>query len=273
MAEPFVFRFAPGEHGEPEVMYVADVRCECGLCGHVQMQRFYHSTPFHPLTLDGLVVLARRVHRAAGYDCENCGEHVGAEHVSDAALTYGCPDDAGLIRIFIEQPNDAEPKLIYELVADRRLDPQALPGWAPSTERGVVYTKLTEELVERELGRAFNPKLLWIELFDDWQADPDGGAYAKAAPGYWLVLDGDEDLASDLAADIEDDQFRRAYDDGDLMVIALVDSVPAQLATHSYPSRCPGAGSPGCPTRRVHCSRMEMPGQKPTFLATGSSRR
>ena len=36
MAEPFVFRFAPGEHGEPEVMYVADVRCECGTTSKVQ---------------------------------------------------------------------------------------------------------------------------------------------------------------------------------------------------------------------------------------------
>ncbi len=240
MAEPFVFRFAPGERGEPEVMYVADVCCECGLCGHVQMQRFYHATPFHPLTLDALVALARELHHKAGYECENCGEAVGPQHVTDAALTYGCPDDAGLIRIFVEQPSDADPTLVYELVPRRRLDPQELPGWAPASERGVVCPRLTEDAVERELGRTFNAKLLWIELFDDWQADPEGGAYAKAAPGYWLVLDADEDLAGELAADIEDEQFRRAYDDGDLMSITLADSVPTQLATHSHPEHMPG---------------------------------
>lgn len=240
MAEPFVFRFSPGENGEPEVMYVADVRCECGLCGHVQMQRFYHSTPFHPLTVDGLRAIALHAHHKAGYECENCGEEVGPEHVTEASVTYGCPDDAGLIRIFVHDPTGDEPGVEYELVPRRRLDPQELPGWQPSDERGVVIDRLTEAAVDRELGRAFNPKLLWLELFDDWQADPEGGAYAQAADGYWLVIDETEELAGDLADGIEDEAFCEAYDDGDLMVISLADAVPTHLATHSRPADMPG---------------------------------
>jgi hypothetical protein len=241
MAEPFVFRFAPGENGAPEVMYVADVRCECGLCGHAQMQRFYHSTPIHPLTVEHLRELALGVHLKAEYDCENCGEVVGPEQVRDSVLTYGFPDDAGLIRIFVSEPSEqSEARVEYELVPRRRLDPQELPGWEPTAERGVVHANLSEAVVERELGRAFSPKLLWIELFEDWQEDPEGGAYACAAPGYWLVLDQSEQLAGELAESIDDAEFCEASDAGDLMVIALVDSVPEALATHSYPEQMPG---------------------------------
>jgi hypothetical protein len=240
MAEPFVFRFAPGEHGEPEVMYVADVRCACGLCGHVQMQRFYHSTPFHPLRVEGVTELALEVHEKADYECENCGEDVGPEHVVQAALTYGFPDAAGTIRAFVNDPGTDDATVEYELTANRRLDPQELPGWTPDSDRGAVYPRLNESIIEREFDRVFNPKLLWIELFEDWEEDPEGGAFACAAPGYWLVIDETEQAASELADEIEDQAFRKAYDDGDLMVIGLVDAAPRNLATHSYPEEIPG---------------------------------
>ena len=239
MAEPFVFRFAPGEHGEPEVMYVADARCECGLCGHVQMQRFYHSTPFHPLTVQGLGELLERVPDKAGYECENCGEEVGPEHVAQAGLMYGFPDDAGVIRGYLDRTAD-ETAVEWELQPNRRLDPQELPGWQPDPERGAVVARLSEHAVEDEFSRVFNPKLLWLELFEDWRADPEGGAFACAAPGYWLVIEETEELASELADDIDDEDFRDAYDDGDLMVIPLGDAVPQQLATHSHPEEIPG---------------------------------
>lgn len=240
MAEPFVFRFAPGAQGEPEVMYVADVRCACEVCGHPQMQRFYHSTPFHSLTIEALEDIAMHVHLDAGYECENCGEAVGPASVERSALTYGFPDDAGIIRIFVDSPNTIEPELQFELEADRRLDPQALPGWSPDAERGVVGEVLREEFIEDELGRVFNPKLLWIELFEDWSVDPEGGAFARAADSYWLVIEENEQLASELADEIDDDDFRSGYDDGDLMVIGLTDAAPTQLATHQYPEQIPG---------------------------------
>jgi hypothetical protein len=240
MAEPFVFRFAPGAHGEPEVMYVADVRCACGLCGHVQMQRFYHATPFHPLTVEGVAELAARVHDKADYECENCGEAVGPDHVTKAALTYGFPDGAGIIRAFVDEPGTEDVTIEYELTPDWRLDPQALPGWTPDSDRGPVYPRLTETIIEREFGRVFNPKLLWIELFEDWRDDPEGGAFACAAPGYWLLIDDSEQAASELAEDIDDQAFRDAYDNADLMVIPLVDAAPQNLATHKYPDKIPG---------------------------------
>src|SRR5690554_1205078 len=247
MAEPFVFRFAPGAHGAPEVMYVADVRCECGLCRHTQMQRFYHSTPLHPLTLAHLGKLVAEVPQKADYECENCGEHVGPAQVCDAVLTYGFPDDTGVIRAYVSIPHrrhEAQlaeraaeaPKVEYELISRRRLDPQELPGGEPS----VVKKRLDEGVVERILGRAFSPKLLWVELFEDWQEDPDGGAYACAAPGYWFFIDQTEDLAGELAESIDDPDFCAASNAGDLMVIPLLDSLPATLATHRYPEDMPG---------------------------------
>lgn len=252
MTEPFVFRYSPGEDGDPEVMYVADVRCECGLCGHVQMQRFYHATPFHSLTIEGLVALCGEVHLKADYECENCGEQVGPKHVVQAALTYGFPDDAGIIRAFIDDPATDEASVQYELLAPRRLDPQALPGWEPS-EDGVVYPRLTEPIIEREFGRAFNPKLLWVELFEDWQTDPEGGAFARAAPGYWFLLEESEEAAGELAEEIDDDDFCEAYENGELMVIALADAVPHQLATHEYPETMPGRWHTWLPqTAREH---------------------
>lgn len=239
MAEPFVFRFSPGEGAIPQVMYVADVRCECGLCKHIQMQRFYHATPLHPLTVGYLGEIARAVYLKAGYDCENCGEAVGPDEVKQAALTYAFPDDAGVIRIFVSDPL-GEPALEYELRARRRLDPQELPGWRADPARGRVFSQLQEELIEREFKRVFSPKLLWVELFEDWREDPDGGAYAEAGPGYWLVLDRDEDLAGELAESIDDQGFHDALEDGDLMVVSLVDSAPAALATHAHPERMAG---------------------------------
>lgn len=220
-------------------MYIADVRCECGLCGHVQMQRFYHSTPFHPLSVERLGQLLAEVPHKAGYECENCGEEVGPEHVAQAALTYGFPDDAGIIRGYLDR-SGTQPFVEFELQANRRLDPQELPGWTPKAERGIACDRLTESSIERAFDRVFNPKLLWLELFEDWAADPEGGAFACAAPGYWLVIEETEQAASELAEEIDDEDFRDAYDDGDLMVIALADSTPAQLATHSHPEQIPG---------------------------------
>lgn len=251
MAEPFVFRFAPGEHGIPQVMYVADVRCECGLCGHPQMQRFYHATPLHPLTVEVLAALAREVYLKAGYECENCGEFVGPQHVHDAALTYGFADDAGVIRAFVVGPAhksaagvqpgaEGEGAMKFELIARRRLDPQELPGWQPAAERGVVSARLSEAVVERELGRAFSPKLLWLELFEDWREDPEGGAFAQAGPGYWLLLEKTELLAGELGEAIEDEEYRQASDAGDIMVIDLLESTPEGLATHARPEAMPG---------------------------------
>src|SRR5690554_4757247 len=103
MAEPFVFHFRPGENSAPEVMYIADVSCRCGLCGNEQYQRFYHATPFHSFTPAVFDRLLGEIHNKADYECENCGTPVTGEHVLKAALTYGFVDDSGVICGYIDK--------------------------------------------------------------------------------------------------------------------------------------------------------------------------
>lgn len=239
MAEPLVFRFAPGIDGHPGLMYMADLRCVCALCGHPQMQRFYHATPFHELTLEGLDELAGVVHRKAGYECENCGDPVGPEAVEAAALSFGFADDAGLIRIFVDAPNE-DGRRQYELVRKRRLDPQELIGWRADPERGQVVEALDDFDVEEVFGRVFSPKLLWVELFSDWLEDPEGGALARVSDACWIVVEESEEMASELVEEIEDEEFDEYFVDARLVVVPLRGSVPRGLATHEYVEHMPG---------------------------------
>jgi hypothetical protein len=237
MAEPFVFHFRRGPKGHPEVMYMADVECRCGLCGHVQLQRFYHAVDFHSLTLERFEDLADTVYDKAQYDCENCGTGVGPEQVHRTALTYGFADDAGLVRIFDDL--DADERR-YQLVPGRRLDPQEIPMFAPSPGQGVEVDALNDNVLDRYLGRPFNIKQAWIELIADWLEDPEGGAYARIGEGLWVVIDESEELANQLTDEIEDALFFEHQDDADLMVIALGDSVPMEIATHRHPEQMHG---------------------------------
>ncbi|MFU8804218.1 MAG: hypothetical protein ACNA8W_10445 [Bradymonadaceae bacterium] len=231
MAEPFVFHFRRGPQGRPEVMYMADVECRCGLCGHVQLQRFYHATDFHSLTLEALEELADVAYEKASYECENCGTAVGPDHVRKSALTYGFADDAGLIRIFDDM--EAEVRR-YQLMPQWRLDPQEIPRFVPDPEKGVEIEELDDAVLDRVLGRPLNIKEAWIELFEDWLEDPEGGAYARFCPGLWAVIDESEELANQLTDEIEDELFFEHDEHADLMVIALGDSVPQDLATHRH---------------------------------------
>lgn len=241
MAEPFVFHFKPGPDGRPEILYILDLDCICGLCGHKQFQRFYHSTPFHSLTLTGLEKRVTEGPLKAGYECENCGEAVGANQVGRTALTYGFADDAGLLQIF-DDLNEKTRR--YEITARRRLDPQATPRWAPDEEAPEegrwTPEELTDDIVEDCLGRPFNLKLAWRDLLEDWLDDPEGGAYSRLAKDLWVVTDGDEQAASELAQEITDQDFWDAYDEGDLAVISLHDSIPTGLATHEHPDLLSG---------------------------------
>lgn len=251
MPQPLVFRFAPGAHGQPEVVYMADLRCECDSCGHPHIQRFYHSTPFHPLTLSELQQLGAEAHEAAEYECEHCGEDVGPGGVRDAALTYGFPDDAGVIRIFVDDPND-EAAMGYELVHRRRLDPQELPGWQPDPERGEVLERVDEFDVEDIFERVFSPKLLWCDIFSDWLEDPDGGAFVRISQSCWIVIDESEEMASELVEEIEDPEFDREFVDGQLVVVPLLDATPESLATHEHPETMPGRWRTWLPEAAQH---------------------
>lgn len=222
-------------------MYIVDLDCACNLCGYEQFQRFYHDVPFHSLTLPDLEDLADRAPLKAGYECENCGQPVGANEVRHATLTYGFADDAGIIRIFDDLLDRTRS---YELTSRRRLDPQAVPRWAPDRDAHHSGHHVTDEIdeliVESLLDRPFNIKLAWRDLLEDWIDDPEGGAFSRVSPGLWIVIDEDEDAADLLVDEIDDDDFWEAYDDGDLAVISLHDCLPHDLITHGRPELMAG---------------------------------
>lgn len=237
MAEPFVFHFRPGENAAPEVMYMADVYCRCGLCGNEQYQRFYHATPFHSFTPAAFDRLLGEIHNKADYECENCGTPVTGEHVLNSALTYGFVDDSGVICGYIDQISGERS---YQLIPKRRLDPQEMPRWQPSPDFGVALDQLDDSSVDHVLDRPFNAKLAWIDLFEDWLQDPQDGAYARIAPGFWIMIDESEDAANSVTAEIEQAQPFDGYEYGDMMIIALTDSIPEGLATHEKPQTMSG---------------------------------
>jgi hypothetical protein len=239
MSQRPTFRFAPGAHGQPEVRYVVDLMCECGVCGQDASRHHSETTLFHPLTLDGLRELAEDACELAGFGCEECSERVGPANVVRAVVTYGFPDDAGQIRIFVDGPF-GERRFRYELIEQDGRESNALPRWKPDDERGEVLDAIDEYDIEDIYGRVFSPKVLWGEIFSDWLKDPDGGAFARMSPACWLVIDESEQMASELVEDIEDVEFDDQFIDGNLWVVPLLDSTPTGLATHDHPEHLPG---------------------------------
>ena len=166
MAEPFVFHFSPGLDGAPLLMVIADLDMACGLCKHPQIQRFYHATPFEDLTVSTYKELVATTYLKGGYECENCGEQCGPEHVERSTLTLGFPDDSGLIRGFWSR--DAGVR--YVLIPERRLDPQALPGFSPPPE---ARETLTEADILSRLGRPLSLRMCWRGLADQALSEAD----------------------------------------------------------------------------------------------------
>lgn len=242
MTEPFVFHFKPGPQGRIEAMYMLDLDCACGLCGHEQLQRFYHSTPFHELTVPTLEQLADSAALKAGYECENCGEAVGADEVRHSCLTFGFADDAGIIRIFDDLSEQARS---VELTARRRLDPQAMPRWSADPEAHGeghwVVDELDERTVRRRLGRPINAKLAWRDFLSErLEADSTAG-WTRIATGLWAVAAPDVEAAREVADGIDDEQFQRTREDGELAAAELDDAVPDGLPTHPSPTTLEGA--------------------------------
>lgn len=228
MAEPFVFHFRRGEGGAPEQMYLADIRAECGLCRHVQVQRYYHSTPVHPVTIATLTRLATSVAQKTTFECPNCGSEVGPEHALSTAFTWAFPDDTGLIRGFM--PDAADPtSLRWQFAPHWRLDPQELPGWEP-VEGEPTLAMLDDEVVEEALGRVVNVKSAIREALCDWLDDPTGGAIATVAPDMTLIAAGPDATLDELAAEL----------DPAGVGIGLDDAVPTDLPTHREPAEISG---------------------------------
>ncbi len=229
MTEPFVFHFTPGAGGCPEVMYILDLDCRCGLCRHEQFQRFYHSTPFHELTIPGLERLVDNGTLKAGYRCENCGEAVGASDVRNVCLIYGFSDDAGVIRIF----DDLETgRRRHELTGHRRLDPQTVPRWSADADAFSsdhrVIDRLDESTVEEMFDRPFNVKLAWRDLTTEWLAgDRHGATTVRIGPHLRAIVAADEGAVSGETAD-------------DWELIGLDETDPLNLVDHRDPTQLCG---------------------------------
>ncbi|MEM1347313.1 MAG: hypothetical protein AAGI01_02070 [Myxococcota bacterium] len=245
MAEPFVFHFSPGPSGRPRVLYIVDLDCACGLCGHPQLQRFYHAAPFHPFTLGRFLDLIATAPFKADGECEQCGSAVHADHVLRWAVRYGFTDDAGEVVGYASLDSGSEP--VFQVWPRRRLDPQVQPRHTPD-EGAAILDTFDDEICVREFGRTFHVKTLWRELFEDYFEDPSGGAWVQAAPRYWLCVDRTEEGLDAILDDLLD-----AQDDAhELVVVSMHDAVPNDLPTHDDPLRMPGHLGLWWPDRAVH---------------------
>lgn len=236
MAEPFVFYFKPAHDGRPLLMYIADLSCACGVCKHPQIQRFYHATDFHSFTLTRLDELADEAATKAGYECENCGEMVGVDGVNKTTVTVGFPDETGLLRAFTDLESDTR---TYQLVEDRRLDPQELPGFG-ANEASPIYDALDDALVEERLGRPTNLKVAWRHFLEGFCEHRDEGWTRLGRGIVAYVTEGSLDELVEVSfAEDEGLQADEALEDAYL--IDLEESVPDELATHENPEEIVGA--------------------------------
>lgn len=233
MAEPFVFHFKPRPDGFPEVMTIVDLQGICALCQHDEIQRFYRALPFHSMTFDKLLELARGVDAWAEYECANCGSEVGPDQVVASAMVWGFADDSGLIRIF-RRGDDEQ----YQLAPGLRLDPQELPGFEPDPNQGTIVETFDADAVEDLLGRPFSIKRAIRELLVEvWR---EGGGWAPFGKGLWLVADRDAERLQDHVDEIGDPSFRDATEADSLVSIDLLDSAPHGLETLHDPVGMPG---------------------------------
>lgn len=228
MAEPFVFHFRRGDAGQPEQLYIADIRAECGLCRHVQVQRYYHATAIHPVTVDTLRRHATSVSEKTDYACPNCGTAVGPQHALSTGFTWAFPDDAGIVRGFVPDARDPS-SLRWQLTPGRRLDPQELPSWVPDPA-AVVHTELTDPRIEETFDRPINPKVLIREALLDWLEDPSGGAIARVSADMTMIAAGPDASLDELAEEL-----------GAVgTAIELDDCLPLGLPTHRSPDELSG---------------------------------
>ena len=216
MAEPFVFCFRPGAGGHPEQMYIHDVLCGCGVCGHPQIQRFYLSTPLHALHRAVLWELVTSADQAAHYLCENCGEEVGAQDVEAAVVRFAFADDAGELVFFVRDFGVVNgPAVALQCAPGRRLDPQVQPRFEPDISGGdVIHCErpVSPGLINKVFGRHLSIKQAMISLFQSWDGTHEDGDYvfmlSQIARGAFLVV-GDE--YEELEEDFVLEQEIRAY--------------------------------------------------------------
>lgn len=241
MTEPLVFHFHIGPGDRPEAMYMIDLACRCRLCKFEQFQRFYHSTPFHRLTLAGLERCADEAPLKAGYECQNCGESVGSNQVRASVVRFGFSDDSGVVRIFDDLESD---RRTFELTARRRLDPQVLPRWSADPDAHRRGHHVLDDLRESDLwdilDRPFSLKLAIRDRLTSCLREEHGATFARISPDFWLAIQPDSTSAEAVARRQPEGDFTDAHNAGDLRPIELADSAPSRLPTRENPSSLPG---------------------------------
>ena len=232
MGEPFVFHFKAGDLGQPQVMYIADLSCACTLCGHPQLQRFYHATDFHSLTWSSLHTLARALPQKVDYTCENCGTPSTVDFVQHVVLIHGSPDH--LFELTMMAPVEAGEvgSWTYRVTPHRRLDPQVQPVFQMPEDAQHVHRDLSHETFQALTGRVLNIKrgVLGVVRASASQAS---AAWAQLAPGVWVVAAQGSGQLEDALTLLESDALATHLHD--LVSYSLIESEPSSLATHDYP--------------------------------------
>lgn len=243
MAEPFVFCFRPGAHGHPEQMYIHDVLCGCGVCGHPQIQRFYHAMSYHTLTLERLQELVVRSHEVAGYECEHCGSQVGPHDVRTGVIRFAFADDSGEVVAYVNDFGMIDgPTVAMQLFAGRRLDPQVQPRFEPEPDVPCVDV-LTHAVIEEVLGRPVSFKRELRRMMGEWEhsEDVEEGLVLveRLAPGFWAVVgDAHEDLVGESLE--AHDELAKIDEQGELTWCLISESEPYDLVTHAHPAQISG---------------------------------
>ena len=189
MSHTFTFHFSKSTAGIPRIMIIIDLEASCRLCGYTEIQRFYHGTPFHSLTSARFQQIVRDSPQMLAYQCSNCGEPVGPDQVSRAALTYGFADQRGIIQAFVQRgDNPLEP--YYILTPEGTFDPQALPVWSYEPDRGSErHLDIDNNAIFDQFGRVFNIKESWRALWVSFLADGgEGILLEEAAHGCSLIF-------------------------------------------------------------------------------------
>lgn len=231
MGKPFVFHFKAGDLGQPQLMYIADLSCACTLCGHPQLQRFYHATDMHSLTWAGLHDLAASIAQKVDYTCENCGTASTLDFVKRVVLIYGSADHLFELTMMASVEHGVAGAWTYRVTLDRRLDPQVQPAFEMPSDAQHVYETLEHETFRALTGRAFSIKRGILNVIQKSQ-EHTSAAWARLAPGMWVVAGGDEAQVEGALEDLEADHLGAYMPD--LVSFSLLHSEPITPATHDY---------------------------------------
>jgi hypothetical protein len=182
-------RFLRDDDGQPRVLYLNDRLGVCPVCGHEVIERVYAETSYHHLTVARLRQLAEAAPEGFAQTCEQCGESLDAGDVRRWALTYGYPQETGLLQAFARRREQAL-ELVYALSPHRALDAQMLPEWdVPDDQSVAVFERLTEAEVRAVTGRYLSVKAAWRRLLRAWLDRPGWEAVdVELATGYHALL-------------------------------------------------------------------------------------